>query len=359
MELREFSLSKFKYYILVQIVLLTSCLNKEKDVTISSLPIKEFAEAEFDIEVDGSIYGHLIELNTDTILLVSSLQTQELYHIYDLRTHRKISTFGNTGQGPTEIRYPLHIYDSSLSHVFRYNPSLATLGSFTFEQILTSDLSDGYSKSVELPRELLSVRDVFFLSDSTLVGTYDDHFNKRLDSNRGVFTFQTNTKDFANISLTNFTVEPNDVMGATNVNARTSTFSRDRGVLLIASVHNPILEIYNSETSLIESHVIFPEFGVTESFKLDDFKNGVLTQYFTFVDHSDNYIYLLYHGYSESESRVDQRIIILNWRYEPVYVIRAPNGYQISSFQVSKDDSFLIAHSIQNDSFYKFLFSKN
>lgn len=359
MELKEFSLSKFKYYILIQIVLLTSCLNKDNDVTINTLPIIEFEEVEFAIDVDGSIYGHLIELKTDTMLLVSSLQTQELYHVYDIKTHKKISTFGNTGQGPAEIRYPLHIYDSSMSHVFRYNPSLATLGSFTFEQILSGDLSDGYSQRVEFPRELLSARDVFFLSDSTIIGTYDDHFNKRLDSNRGVFAFQTNTNDFVNFSLTNFSVEPDDVMGATNINARTSSISREKGVLLIASVHNPILEIFDLETLLIESHVIFPEFNVTESFKLDDFKKGVITQYFTFVDHSENYIYMLYHGYSESESRDDQRIIILNWSYEPVKVLRVPNGYQFSSFQVSKDDSFLIAHSIENDSFYKFQFSKN
>jgi hypothetical protein len=348
-----------KSLFLIFVAGLIGCSDSKETVTIESLKSINVNVIDLNIDVEGSIYGHLIELKDDTLLLISSLQTQNMYHLFSLVDFKKISSFGVIGKGPTEIPYPLHIYDSNVSYVLRYNPSLAVLGGFTHNQIKFGDLTDGYAKSIDLPRDLLSARDVFLLTDAMVVGTYDDHFNKRLDSNRGIFTLNTTTNSLEIFPLTNFTVDPNDVMGAMNINARTSTFSRSKGVLLIASVHNPIIESYNLETNEVESHLVLPELKITETFKLDDFKKGVLTQFFTFIDHSDSYIYLLYHGYSESEDRDDQKIIVMNWSYEPVYVIQVPYGYLVSSFQVNIDDSYLIAHSIENDSFYKFQLSIN
>lgn len=349
---------KLPYCLLLLLVtVLIGCSKSNETVAIDTLKSIDIYVKDLNIDVEGSIYGHLMELKDDTLLLISSLQTQNLYQLYSLVDFKKISSFGVIGQGPTEIPYPLHIYDSNLTNVLRYDPSLAILGGFTHNQIKIGDLTDGYSKSIDLPRDLLSARDVFLLNDTTVVGTYDDHFNKRIDSNRGVFTLNTTTNNFETFALRNYTVEPNDVMGATNINARTATISRSKGVVLIASVHNPIIESYNFVTQKVESHIIFPELKITETFKLDDFKKGVLTQFFTFIDHSDKFIYLLYHGYSESDDRDDQKIILLNWNYEPVYQIQLPDGIQLSSFQVSNDDSYLIAHSIENDGFYKFQLS--
>src|SRR5699024_8372286 len=105
--------------------------------------------------------------------------------------------------------------------IFTFDQQLLTIGSI---DIKTSKDSNKVSinEKYELPRELSGTIDMFYVDSTEIIGTYDDRFSKRLNKKRGGFYYHQRTDNFKTFPLFNLTMEPYEVIPATNINARAS-----------------------------------------------------------------------------------------------------------------------------------------
>ncbi|WP_020402289.1 hypothetical protein [Gracilimonas tropica] len=302
--------------------------------------------------INEKVLGIIYLQQLDSLIIASTIQEDNLYWV--LENEKVKANFGNTGNGPKEIPYPIHIYDTFKRNAFLYDSQLLLLSKVDVDASIGSgklEIIDQY----EFPKELSGIREAFFINEELIAGIYDDRFDKRLDEKRGVFFFHIEENSYELLQLNNIEITPYEVMPAININAKMPTLSPDRTKIALASVHNPILEIVDLEKRQVKELKIEGE-DILENYPLEDFKDGEAIQYYTFISSTEKHLYLLCKGYSENntEAGSDYYIQVYSWEGEPVNQYEVPSGIALSSFFVNEEDAVLIGHSLENGQTYKF-----
>lgn len=339
-----------KLYILSFVFLivgLTTCDLKDKD----KFPEPVVLEGQ---QIFEDVYGSIYMKEVDSLIVISTMQENPLYNVYN-KNQELVSQFGRMGRGPGEFPYPIHIYDSKDHYLFAFESPLLKWNKIDLIKSMEKQevvIEEDY----ELPRELNGARDVFFKDENTLVGIYDDYFDKRLDERRGGFYYNIDSQNYELVQLENLKIEPYEVMPATNINAKMPAISPDRSKLAIVSVYSPLIEILNLNTKEVTKINLDKDSYKTE-FLLDDFKERKLNLHYTFVHASNEYIYLLYSGQPEEVSDQEERYIrVITWGGDPVSQYTIPAKYSLSSFFVDENARSIYGQSLENDAMYRFKF---
>jgi len=301
--------------------------------------------------LNENVLGIIYLKQMDSLTIASTFQEEHLYWV--LEDEKVMANFGNIGKGPKEIAYPIHIYDTFKRNAFLYDSQLLQLSEIDIDKSMKSGKLEIVNQ-FEFPKELSGARDVFYINDKLITGIYDDNFSKRLNEKRGVFFYYQKSGTYELLELNNIDLDPYEAMPATNINAKMPTLSPDRKRLAIASVHNPILEIVDLERKKVKEFKLEGK-EVIENYRLEDFKDGEATQYFTFAYSTVDHIYLLYKGYSENNTEEKPDFIkIYTWDGDPVGKYEIPFGYAISSFYLNEEKGELTGHSLENGKTFNF-----
>lgn len=344
--------SVIQFIIIIITIFVASCA-KDSKVSDNILPkLSEAVQLEgeklsFTDEVFGIIYLKKLESS----VIASTIQDDNLYWV--LENGEVLAKFGNTGQGPNEVAYPIHIYDTYNGSAFLFDSQLLLLSEIDVAASMNSGKLE-IIQSYEFPKDLMGGRDVFYINDALIVGIYDDHFSKKLDKKRGIFLYNTEENEYELLNLKNIEVVPFEEMPATNVNAKMPTLSPDRTKLAIVNVHNPLLEIVDLKTKQVKEYKLAGE-EIRSQYLLEDFKDGEVVQYYTFAYSTDQYLYLLYKGYPEKEAGSQSDFIqVYTWDGKPVNHYEISSKYALSSFYVDERERSIIGHSLEYGQVYKF-----
>lgn len=278
-----------------------------------------------------------------------------MFQVYDMSLN-KVSEFGIHGRGPSEfIRTPVieDIYQDSIS------TKILVLDEFRKEIIsidLKSSIQKGElitSKKYTIPEQLYGLMDLFYTEDETFVGIYDDRFDKQLDHQGGWFEYVPSSGNFSTYPLRNLTLQPNNDLAETNLNARNPVISKQRDSLAAILIHEPILELIdlnNNHRNVIQTM----EFEVPEFYNLDSFNQGELTEYYRSATATDSHIYLLKSEVAMTAMQVPTTLQKLDWQGNLLVEYRIPAEYDLSMVQVDDASHTLYGLSYSNDAVYKF-----
>lgn len=346
-----------KYWIYLVGLLLVGACEKENGNSNEALvdgftsPVELKGTSVFENE-----YSLAQIVSLDSLFLIST-RRDTIFHIYN-RKGKKISSFGRKGRGPNELTRTFAIED-----IVRNSP----LEAFIYDEIrkelvkinMTASINSGnlnVEKRIEIPDQLQGAFDFLFVNEQEFIGVYDDHFNKQLDEQRGGFYFYPSTGEFQTFSLDNLEIEPYENMPATNINARVPAISPDRSKMAIAMMHYPQITIFNVKDSTRKSHLTNSN-PPDDKFKLENFKDGDVTEFYSSIYTTNNYIYLLYSGYKVKESPHPKKIQVLDWHGNPQAQYLIPAEYNVSSFIVDEKNQQFYTLSYPKDTIFKFDYS--
>lgn len=135
--------------------------------------------------------GIVSVLHHDSLTIISTSE-EPFIKIYD-SSQQLISRFGKEGRGPGEFSMSPFIRDAvdrkSATEIFVYDHQLLTLHSIDLRASIDSN-EVVTNRIYELPKKMNGAFDVFFVDSTTIIGTYDDRFSKRVDEKRGGFSHQ-------------------------------------------------------------------------------------------------------------------------------------------------------------------------
>lgn len=346
-------MNKLLILVLCPFLLFCSKSNPEFTSVIPNFPEHKTLEGTQILkETMGTIYITKI----DSLFVLSTIQ-DTLIHIYDT-DENFISSFGKIGRGPNEFSNVPFINFASSKDNFNSIYSLdrqllkvnvINLNSSIVENKLIMD------NEIELPSELVGTQTVFFVDDEKIIGIYDDKFYRALDQRRGGFYYFPYSETFEIIELHNLQIDPYEVMPATNINSRIAVSSPDGSKFAIVLTYSPLLEIFDTGSTTPKRYYL----GSTTPqniFELESFKDEELIEYYTFIDSSDKYIYLLFSGNHYSETPLENKIQVIDWDGNPIKEYIIPQNYGLNMFKVDEENSTIYGLSYSNDAIYKFNF---
>lgn len=297
----------------------------------------------------------IVYLNQIDSLIVVSTERDTIFHIYD-KNENYITGFGQKGRGPNEfVRAPVIediIKQDNIVKAFAYDgirKELVTINMTT--SIDSSKLI--VEKRLSLPIELRGAFDFFHINNKTLLGIYDDRFNKQLDERRGGYYYYPKLDTFKTFPLFNLKIRPYEIMPAMNINARMPAVSPDRGKLAVIMMHYPGLEIFDIKSHSLTRYLLDPN-PPRDTFDLKAFKKGEVTEYYPFIYSTNSYIYLLYTGHTASDYKYETKIQIMDWNGNPHAQYLIPAKYALSMFVVDEKNQHFYGLSYPNDAIYKF-----
>ncbi len=97
-----------------------------------------------------------------------------------------------------------------------------------------------------------------------------------------------------------------------------------------------------------------------DRFRLEEYQDGEVTDYYKYMQVTNESIYLLYSGYkkNEEQEQKEQFIRVLNWQGSPKAQYLIPEKYELSTFVVDEEHNVLYGSSYNNDSIYTFKYGK-
>lgn len=284
--------------------------------------------------------------------LIVTTQTDTLFNVYNLKT-QTLKKFGREGFGPGELKKAPRFTVTYNDNILIYEKAQLEIRIIdVIESVEVGKII--YDRIIEVPLKLRSLwsSQIYLVNDSTIVGMYDDRFDKVLDQKRGVLIFNTSTKKIENYHLKNFTVKPFDLMANTNINARAGGVLYNQNKLIFAHHHTSLIETFNYQEMTIQSKNImhkgdeFPHIFNSEKFNDNDYK-----EIFTSLSTSNDLTYIL-HSNALYGDLVDKSIIVLNSKLEIVKQYKVSKKFDVSKITVSHDVLYGISYN--NDKMYKF-----
>lgn len=237
--------------------------------------------------------GILYITDIDSVLILSTIR-DSLFHIYD-KKQNFITRFGKKGRGPNEFITLPFIYDATKSegniYGFAYDSRLIQLVKINISASIDSSRLL-FEQQYDLPKELRGTFEPFHVNNESIIGIYDDRSAKQIDELRGWYYYDIITESLQTFPFNNLSVEPNEIMPATNINARVSAISPNRDIFVSAMMYYPQFDIINVD-SLTKTEIITEDSPPPKTFELENFKKGEITEYYSSLDVTNDHIYLL------------------------------------------------------------------
>ena len=336
---------------LISATLLSSCQSEEREFGDEVMPdFPEPVALEGEPVLEGE-YG-LFHFATVDTFLVTVTRRDTVFQVYD-RDQNHITGFGRQGSGPDEFenggQLPL-IEDVRTEgeevYVLIQDDARDELVEIDFtssveqEQIITTNRQ-------EFPDELSFIPNIFYKVNGGYIGIYDDRPEQLLDSKSGWVELDANLENFTTFPMYNMKTEPYDMIAETNLNiwwpARSSEHNKVAAVMRYA----PKLEIRvagSDETRefLLDSEQ--PESPVDYEAFYDD----EVTQYYEYLDATDDYIYLL-----NTAENTDYTMQVLEWDGTPKAQFTIPASYELVRFTVDETRNLIYGLSYHHDKVFR------
>lgn len=352
-------LKKYSLFILCGLFFMT-CATKKSD--FNGQLIDEFPEP---IMLEGTRVlpdqmGLAYMERIDSLLILSKLQ-DPLIKIYNNENFNHIADFGRTGRGPNEFATPPMVRDyvkeGDGTSIFAYNQSLHKWLKIDLEASMEAN-EIILNKAYDFPVELRGAGQIFYVSDTMMMGVYDDHFYKQLDGLRGGFYYYPEAGKVQTFPLFNLDIEPeepNNVMPATNINARMSAISPDRSRFVTVMVNYPGLEIFDVGSNSSTRYMLDPD-PPPVTLDLKTYEQGEFIQYYNYIKATNDYIYLSKTGILDRnwDSAYETRIQVIDWEGNPQAQYVIPSKYSLAMFTVDEKNERFYGISHSNDAAYQF-----
>jgi hypothetical protein len=183
-----------------------------------------------------------------------------------------------------------------------------------------------------------------------------DRFYNQLDQLRGGFYYYPGSDKVETFPLYNLEIESeesNNVIPAMNLNSRVSAISPDRSKFATVMMHYPGLEIFNVGSKTADRYLLDPK-PPSVTFDLVSYNLNEILAYYTFLDATNNYIYLQYSGVNDRSSVHETRIQVMDWNGNPQAQYVIPAKYSLAMFTVDEKNKRFYGVSHINDAIYQF-----
>ncbi|RNC79569.1 MAG: hypothetical protein ED557_13670 [Balneola sp.] len=338
-------------FFLASIILILNCVEQKNNNIEVVTNFPEPIDLKEEIILEDQ-FGNFFIKPLDSLLLLSTIQLDSLYHVYNEDLY-KIGVFGKIGPGPDELLIPYHIYDNTNSSVFIFDAQLLKLKEI--DLTLSIDSSRIIVKrEINLPREFIGLREIFYLDKANLIGIYDDHIHQRIDSKKGIVIYNFQKDEYDIIELINFKLNPYDRTEQININSRTPVLSRNNNKLALISVHAPLLEIIDINTKEKRNFILEEDSKLDLEYPLSEFIDMNLIQYYVFATANDDNIYLLYRGSNELTAPDNFYIKVITWDGIPIEQYKVNGNLDISMISIDVNENYIYAISFNNDEIYRF-----
>ncbi len=296
----------------------------------------------------------------DSLIVVSTPEKDTLLHVYNEK-HKKLASFGRKGKGPGEFTGIPILYDGFTrdgNHfAYYYDFQKLTL----HELNLSASIDSGKTvmkQIMTLPRELSGGWEPHLINYDTLVGYFDDRFDKKLKDKAGLYYYYPDSSEFDTYSLFDLNIKnlpPKYFMAETNLNARQLSMAPNRQKFAIAMVHYPRLDLFTSGSATPTTYLTASNPPDT-TFNLDQYKEGKVTEYYSNLYVTNNKMYLLYHGISKERRRGEHSsfIQVIDWNGNPIEHYFIPSKYSLSLIVADEANNKFYGLSTYNDAIYQF-----
>jgi len=308
------------------------------------------------LEIEGTkILDDLVALRHLEIIdnqLIVTTRTDTLFSVFN--TEKKtLHKFGREGFGPGELEKAPIFTVTYAGDILIYIDEQLEIRIIDIDKSIDTGKII-YDSIIEVPRKLRSLwsSQTYLVNDSTVVGMYDDQFDKVLDQKRGVLIYNINSKKVENYHLKNFSVQPFDVMSNTNVNARTGAAIFNQNKLIFAHHHTSLIETFDFQTrKLLSKNIIHDQSEFPKVFNNDKFLENGYREVFVNLSNFNGYSYILYSNTFYGE-KVNKEILVVNSELEIVEKFTVNKKFELT--KISAFQNVIYGMSYNNDEIYKF-----
>lgn len=303
--------------------LLLSCNNQNKyessiTITRNDFPVQPLTGIILDF--DSLIMNPNQLIVHDTLLITCNQSTSKLFHIFNLKTKKKIGEAVEMGQGPKEMIQPHFIQDNDLISI--YDMMTATISQYTIDEFIANPTPNPI-RQIKLNEHIFSK--MAFLGDSTIGSPYNPQHPFFLFNEKG-----EKIKGFASYPVSDLTYSDTEIVEA--YRADITTNQKDK--IAICYYFTDLIEIYNKEGKL-EKRIhgperFFPHFkeytdGVVITAK--PVKDKYRSAFFSPVSVNDDF-FVLYDGRNIDKDfdMLAKQIFVFDWNGKPKQILSLDQG---------------------------------
>lgn len=297
----------------------------------------------------------LRELNIVDTFLIIKIKDDSIFHIYNKKSHKYLSSIGNKGRGPKEFLSPRimgsYFQEDTLSGVWVFDRQKSE---YSLVDIVSSLKNKMLVKSIELniPRTLILPINIFCVNGSNLVGGTEDNY---------IVNFDLNADSVINkISLIEQPGTKNlPFERKMDLYFNYCELKPDESKMVCLMSHYPQLHSYKinknngSITISYDKGIVLGENpGKYNESQIADQK---ITVYYEDLYVTNKYLYLLCLNQLNSDVGVVEKAVsiqVLNWDYKPVCLFNIPE--YLRNFVVDEESGKLYGINFEADAMYQY-----
>lgn len=348
-----------KYFITIPILLVFfSCQNPNKYEMIIDFPATTDLSCE-TITIPAQLFTPAGLILLDSAIITLDLKADTIFQLFKYPSFEHLTSFMKRGSGPNEEIFIDPFIQQISDNKFIYK----NLNSVKIVEYNIHKQNLEVIEEIKLPAELMDFFHIINLGDRIIGVRSDVATNKELTS------YDTLTNSIMNFGA-NYpkVINENRLTDRDKIQLFAKAMTAKPDGKMFACVYDkfPILRIFSENGQMIKEVRLkngqsFPT-ALTKS-NPSDSEIGEITQNYRMIKSTDNYIYALYIGKKNKDlepglNDFSNIIHIWDWNGNPISKLVLDN--KIFTFDVSKDDKYLIACSLEKlDELYKYnLFGK-
>jgi hypothetical protein len=327
-----------------------SCSNETVNQNeFQKFPITSNFESETFI-IPPVFYEPTTLLLIGTKIVVVDNKSEFIFHIFDAKDFSYNGSYIRRGRGPNEEQ---EFFNPNMRKIRGNAIIYQTPSSIKTVEFTTLQDSVFIGKTFELFENIINFQRVF------MVGNIFYGYSANLGLSSEFHGYDSITK-----SIFEFGAElgPYIEEGASpELENKRVTVKPDESLFAASYLYFPIIRIFNSTDGLVKRDIRYvQDFVFPDAMMIDNpttEQEDSIYFYYTIVNSTQNYIYALYYGktIAETDRSIDRSntIHVYDWYGNPVKEIILDR--EVFSFDVSEDDSFIIASSMNYpDRLFKF-----
>lgn len=346
------------FNVLLVILIFSSCEHK-------SPADKEILDFQDPVELKGKQiaqnYFELATIQHIDSLVVATTNMNRFFQVFN-KDGDHITSLGRAGRGPGEfLRTPF------LTNIYRQD---STTYGVVYDEVLKEAATINFTASIldnklivhdrpPLPPKFKKspLYEYFYIKENKYAGMFDDRFLNQLNNQRSGFYYEIEQDSLTILPLKNLEIQPYELYPEANLNNRTMRVSPDRSKLAFAMMYYPMVEIFETGGAEEPVQYLIDSNNPSEGpFKLRDYKENNLTEYFIGLYTSDKYLYVLGAKNNESEDK-GQYIFVMNWEGNAERKYLIPDEYDLNFITVDEKNKFIYGISYDHVGVYRFDYS--
>ncbi|WP_459190094.1 BF3164 family lipoprotein [Parabacteroides sp. APC149_11_2_Y6] len=294
----------------------------------NSFPIKQALYGS-NIEFDSILMKPFQLQVYDTLLITYNQNTDKLFHIFNLKSKKKIGERISMGQGPTEMIMPWFIQNQDVISIFDMGTS--TISKYTISEFITNPDPIPYQQ-IKIKEQFFG--EIGFLGENIIGSLYRPEYPLYLFNNAG-----EQIKGFGSYPISNFNYTNAEIIDAYRSIIITNQVDR----VAICHFFTDLIDIYDNNGTLI-SRIHGPEHFFPKFKEYTD-GNVITTRpvnktykdaFYSPVNVGDDF-FVLYNGKNVGEKDYNllaEKIFVFDWEGTPKKIFSLDQG--ISRISVDK-----------------------